>query len=138
MLAAIAAKGVNELAYHRDYAASWVVRLGDGTDLSHAKAQAALDALWPLAGELFRPDPDAPSRLRLPGLDPGSTAGFRPRGFRRGPGHGPGHGGPDRPEAAPLAPVGGRAGRDGVHTEAMGYILAELQSVARAHPDATW
>ena len=44
----------------------------------------------------------------------------------------------DRPAAAPLAPVGGRAGRDGVHTEAMGYILAELQSVARAHPDATW
>src|SRR5579864_6275592 len=59
VLAAIAAKGVNELAYHRDYAAGWVVRLGDGTDLSHAKAQAALDALWPLAGELFLPDPDA-------------------------------------------------------------------------------
>ena len=59
VLAAIAAKGVNELAYHRDYAASWVVRLGDGTPLSHAKAQAALDTLWPLMGELFRPDPDA-------------------------------------------------------------------------------
>ncbi len=59
VLAAIAAKGVNELAYHRDYAASWVVRLGDGTPLSHTKSQAALDALWPLMGELFRPDPDA-------------------------------------------------------------------------------
>ena len=44
----------------------------------------------------------------------------------------------DRPDAAPLAAVGGRAGRDGVHTEALGYVLAELQSVARAHPDATW
>jgi ring-1,2-phenylacetyl-CoA epoxidase subunit PaaC len=44
----------------------------------------------------------------------------------------------DRPAAPPLAPVGGRTGRDGVHTEAMGYIHAELQSVARAHPDATW
>ncbi len=63
VLAAIAAKGVNELAYHRDYAASWVVRLGDGTPLSHAKTQAALDTLWPLLGELFRPDPDA---LALP------------------------------------------------------------------------
>jgi ring-1,2-phenylacetyl-CoA epoxidase subunit PaaC len=125
VLAAIAAKGVNELAYHRDYAASWVVRLGDGTALSHAKTQAALDTLWPLAGELFRPDPDA-----LAAVDPGAfdavldtvlaTAGL------------------DRPTAAPLAPVGGRAGRDGVHTEAMGYILAELQSLARAHPDATW
>jgi ring-1,2-phenylacetyl-CoA epoxidase subunit PaaC len=125
VLAAIAAKGVNELAYHRDYAASWVVRLGDGTALSHAKTGAALEALWPLTGELFRPDPDA-----LGGVGPGAfdavldtvlaTAGL------------------DRPAAAPLALVGGRGGRDGVHTEAMGYILAELQSVARAHPDATW
>jgi ring-1,2-phenylacetyl-CoA epoxidase subunit PaaC len=125
VLAAIAAKGVNELAYHRDYAASWVVRLGDGTPLSHAKTQAALDALWPLLGELFRPGPDA-----LGTVDPGAfdavidtvlaTAGL------------------DRPAAAPLAAVGGRAGRDGVHTEAMGYILAELQSVARAYPGATW
>jgi ring-1,2-phenylacetyl-CoA epoxidase subunit PaaC len=125
VLAAIAAKGVNELAYHRDYAARWVVRLGDGTALSHAKTQAALDALWPLVGELFRPDPDA-----LATVDPAefdavidtvlATAGL------------------DRPTAAALAAVGGRAGRDGVHTEAMGYILAELQSVARAHPYATW
>ena len=44
----------------------------------------------------------------------------------------------DRPTSAPLAAVAGKTGRDGVHTEAMGYILAELQSVARAHPDATW
>jgi len=125
VLAAIAAKGVNELAYHRDYAARWVIRLGDGTPVSHAKTQAALDALWPLLGELFRPDPDA-----LAGVDPGAfdvvvdavlaTAGL------------------DRPASTPLTLVGGRAGRDGVHTEAMGYILAELQSVARAHPDATW
>jgi len=125
VLAAIAAKGVNELAYHRDYAARWVIRLGDGTPVSHAKTQAALGALWPRLGELFRSDPDA-----LTAADPGAfdavvdtvlaTAGL------------------DRPAATPLALVGGRAGRDGVHTEAMGYILAELQSVARAHPDATW
>jgi ring-1,2-phenylacetyl-CoA epoxidase subunit PaaC len=44
----------------------------------------------------------------------------------------------DRPDAAPLAAVAGKTGRDGVHTEALGYVLAELQSVARAHPDATW
>jgi ring-1,2-phenylacetyl-CoA epoxidase subunit PaaC len=140
VLAAIAAKGVNELAYHRDYAASWVVRLGDGTPLSHAKTQAALDTLWPLVGELFRPDPDALAT---------APVGTGPHGT--GP-HGTGDRGAfdavldtvlataglDRPTAAPLAAVGGRAGRDGVHTEAMGYILAELQSVARAHPDATW
>ena len=44
----------------------------------------------------------------------------------------------DRPDAKPLAGVSGRTGRDGVHTEAMGFVLAELQSLARAHPDATW
>jgi ring-1,2-phenylacetyl-CoA epoxidase subunit PaaC len=131
VLAAIAAKGVNELAYHRDYAAGWVVRLGDGTALSHEKTQAALDALWPLVGELFRPDPDA--LAVVPG-GVGEQAAFdavldtvlAAAGL-------------DRPAAvAPLASISWRTGRDGVHTEAMGYILAELQSVARAYPDATW
>jgi ring-1,2-phenylacetyl-CoA epoxidase subunit PaaC len=125
VLAAIAAKGVNELAYHRDYAASWVIRLGDGTPLSHAKAQAALDALWPLLGELFRPDPDALGRTDSGAVDAVLNTVLATAGL-------------DRPTAAALAPVGGKTGRDGVHTEAMGYILAELQSVARAHPDATW
>jgi ring-1,2-phenylacetyl-CoA epoxidase subunit PaaC len=125
VLAAIAAKGVNELAYHRDYAASWAVRLGDGTDLSHAKTQAALVTLWPLLGELFRPDPDA-----LAAADPGAFDAVFDTVFATA--------GLARPTAATLAQVGGRAGRDGVHTEAMGYILAELQSVARAYPDATW
>jgi ring-1,2-phenylacetyl-CoA epoxidase subunit PaaC len=124
VLAAIAAKGVNELAYHRDYAASWVVRLGDGTALSHAKTQAALDALWPLLGELFRPDPDALATVEVGKFDAVldtvlATAGCAPPG--------------GRPPAPPDT-----SGRDGVHTEAMGYILAELQSLARAHPDATW
>jgi ring-1,2-phenylacetyl-CoA epoxidase subunit PaaC len=125
VLAAIAAKGVNELAYHRDYAASWVVRLGDGTPLSHAKAQAALDTLWPLMSELFRPDPDA-----LGSAGPGAFDAVLDTVLAKG--------GLDRPKSHPLAPVGGKTGRDGVHTEAMGYILAELQSVARAHPEATW
>jgi ring-1,2-phenylacetyl-CoA epoxidase subunit PaaC len=125
VLAAIAAKGVNELTYHRDYAAQWVVRLGDGTDLSRDRMQHGLRAVWPLAGELFCPEDDA-----LATVNPGvvdavidtvlATAGL------------------DRPDVRPLAAVGGRAGRDGVHTEAMSYLLAELQSVARAYPDATW
>jgi ring-1,2-phenylacetyl-CoA epoxidase subunit PaaC len=125
VLAAIAAKGVNELAYHRDYAASWVIRLGDGTPLSHSKAQAALDTLWPLLGELFRPDPDALATVDRSGVDAVFDTVLATAGLQR-------------PAAASLAPVGGRTGRDGVHTEAMGYILAELQSGARAHPDATW
>jgi ring-1,2-phenylacetyl-CoA epoxidase subunit PaaC len=115
VLAAITAKAVKELTYHRDYAAAWVIRLGDGTDYSHAKAQAALDALWPLAGEL---DLDADAAAYLDAVIAEATLA--------------------RPSAPPLAPVAGKTGRDGTHTEAMGYILAELQSVARANPDATW
>jgi ring-1,2-phenylacetyl-CoA epoxidase subunit PaaC len=133
VLAAIAAKGVPELTYHRDYAAGWAIRLGDGTELSHAKMQAALVTVWPLAGELFTPHP---VEVALTGvaadvreikhevataLDTVLAAATL-----------------DRPEDQPLAGLGGRAGRDGVHTEALGYVLAELQSVARAHPGATW
>ena len=135
VLAAIAAKGVNELAYHRDYAAQWVVRLGDGTALSHARMERGLAAIWPLTSELFRPDPDAAALG--PGLGP-DFAAVEPGVFDGVIATVLAAAGLDRPPAAPLALVGGRAGRDGVHTEAMGYILAELQSVARAYPDATW
>ncbi|HEX2819999.1 MAG TPA: 1,2-phenylacetyl-CoA epoxidase subunit PaaC [Streptosporangiaceae bacterium] len=133
VLAAIAAKGVKEITYHRDYAAQWVIHLGDGTPLSHGKMQAALGTIWPLVDELFRADRVVAA---LPGIaaDPQTlraevdavldtvlaTATL------------------DRPDRAPMAAVAGQTGRDGVHTEAFGYILAELQSVARAHPDATW
>jgi ring-1,2-phenylacetyl-CoA epoxidase subunit PaaC len=133
VLAAIAGRAVNELAYHRDYAAQWVVRLGDGTDVSRDRVREALAVVWPLVDELFARHP-AEQALGGVAADPAavraeadlvldtvlSTAGL------------------DRPSAAPLGRVSGRAGRDGVHTEDLGYVLAELQSVARAHPDATW
>jgi ring-1,2-phenylacetyl-CoA epoxidase subunit PaaC len=133
VLAAIAAKSARELAYHRDYAAQWVVRLGDGTPLSHRKMQAALDAIWPLAGELFEPDPVT---ARLPGVavDPADLRGEVDDVL----GTVLAAATLDRPQAAPLARVAGKSGRDGVHTEPFGYLLAELQSLARAHPDATW
>jgi ring-1,2-phenylacetyl-CoA epoxidase subunit PaaC len=135
VLAAIAAKGVKEVTYHRDYAARWTVRLGDGTELSHERMRAGLDAVWPLAGELFVPHE---IELRLAeagaGVDPAalraefedvlaqvvSAATLRV------------------PDAAGLTGASARAGRDGVHTESMGPLLAELQSVARAHPEGTW
>ncbi len=125
VLAAIAAKGAKELTYHRDYAAQWVIRLGDGTPLSHERMQTALAALWPLVGELFRPDPDALARVEPAAVDAVLDTVLATAGL-------------DRPDTSPLAGVSGRTGRDGVHTEAMGYVLAELQSLARAHPDATW
>jgi len=133
VLAAIAGRAVNELAYHRDYAAQWVVRLGDGTDVSRHRVRQALAVVWPLVGELFAPHP-VEQALGGVAADPAavraevdlvldtvlSAAGL------------------DRPSAAALGRVSGQAGRDGVHTEDLGYVLAELQSVARAHPDATW
>jgi ring-1,2-phenylacetyl-CoA epoxidase subunit PaaC len=125
VLAAIAAKGVNELTYHRDYAAQWVVRLGDGTDLSHDRMQHALEALWPLAGELFLVDPGALASADASAVGAVLDSVFAVAGL-------------SLPVVSPLAAVAGGTGRDGVHTEGMGYILAELQSVARAYPDATW
>jgi ring-1,2-phenylacetyl-CoA epoxidase subunit PaaC len=127
VLAAIADKGVKEVTYHRDYAAQWLVRLGDGTPLSHSRMQEGLDAVWPYVGELFRTHPvefvDAAS-LR-PEFDAVLDQALAAATLVR-------------PASGELAGVSGRTGRDGVHTESFGYLLAELQSVARAMPDARW
>jgi ring-1,2-phenylacetyl-CoA epoxidase subunit PaaC len=133
VLSAVAGKGVKELAYHRDHAAHWTVRLGDGTDVSHARMQAALDAVWPYVDELFR---TSEVEDRLPGVaaDPADTRAevdavldevFAAATVTRPAGRGAGT-------------VGGRGGRQGLHTEAMGHVLAEMQSLARQHPGATW
>ncbi|QYN25666.1 1,2-phenylacetyl-CoA epoxidase subunit PaaC [Amycolatopsis sp. DSM 110486] len=127
VLAAIAAKGVKELAYHRDYAAQWVVRLGDGTSLSHERMREGLDAVWPYVDELFKTHPlelvDA--ALLRPEFDVVLDQVLAAATL-------------ERPTVGAVAGVSGRTGRDGVHTEQMGFLLAQLQSVARAMPDATW
>jgi ring-1,2-phenylacetyl-CoA epoxidase subunit PaaC len=135
VLAAIAAKGIKELTYHRDYAAQWAVRLGDGTEYSHERMQAGLDVVWPYVEELFAShDVERHLAGQGVGVDPAtaregfvavieqvcSAATLRV------------------PRVDPRAGVSGRTGRHGVHTEAMGYLLAELQSVTRAHPEAKW
>ncbi len=112
VLAAIAAKGVNELAYHREYAAGWVVRLGDGTPLSHDRMQAAVDALWPLLGELEQP-PECSAVW-----DQVLTAAT----LRR---------------PADVAYTG-PYGRDGDHTAALTELLDEMQGVARSLPGGVW
>lgn len=146
VLAAVADKGVKEVTYHRDYAAQWTVRLGDGTSYSHERMQAGLDVVWPYVDELFVPH-DVERRLSVAAGDSSVVQGqpmvaVDPSTVR------------DefddvlaqvlnaatlqRPDVAPRPGVAGRYGRHGVHTETMGYILAEMQSLARAHPDATW
>jgi ring-1,2-phenylacetyl-CoA epoxidase subunit PaaC len=133
VLAAVAAAGVKEITYHRDYAAQWTIRLGDGTDYSRERMEAGLAAVAPLVAELFVPSA-VEERLTGVAID---TADLRPE-FDAVIDQVLTEAGLDWPEAAGLAGVSGRAGRDGVHTEAMGYLLAELQSVARAMPGATW
>ncbi|MFL1375994.1 MULTISPECIES: 1,2-phenylacetyl-CoA epoxidase subunit PaaC [unclassified Nocardiopsis] len=132
VIAAIAAKGVNELAYHREYAVSWALRLGDGTDYSHERLAEAVADVWPLTGELFAAHP---VETRLAGLN----AAVDPVTVR------------DEvhavltqvlteatlPAPAPF-PEGAVAGREGRHTPELAPLLDELQKVAREHPEATW
>jgi ring-1,2-phenylacetyl-CoA epoxidase subunit PaaC len=115
-LAEIAAKTVKESSYHLDHATRWTLRLGDGTSLSHQRMQAAVDEVWPYTSELFE---DAPG-LRDTWL---STVDSVLAGATL-----------TRPEDG-WKPTGGRQGR---HTEALSYLLAEMQVLHRAHPGARW
>lgn len=130
-LAAIAGKAVKEARYHHEHAADWVVRLGDGTDESHRRMQAALERLWPYAAELFDDDAvDAAAEASGLGVQPSSLREAWQRDI-----------------AAVLAAATLAApattpflshGKRGVHTEHMGYVLAEMQHLQRAYPGGTW
>ena len=134
-IAAVAARGVKEVAYHRDYAARWTLRLGDGTAESHRRMTAALTAVWPYREELFRCS-DVERRLTDAGIavDPGriraEVDAVLDEVLARA--------GLDRPTVAATGTVRGRGGRQGLHTEHLGHVLVELQSVARQHRGATW
>ena len=122
-LSAIAGKAVKEVTYHLDHASRWVVRLGDGTEESHRRMQAALDAEWPYLDELFRPVDGAvvaPESLRAAVLVKVEAV--------------LGEATLTVPQVAPAR--GG--GRQGLHTEELGYLLAEMQHLHRSHPGATW
>lgn len=130
VLAAIAAKGVKELTYHRDYAAQWTVRLGDGTELSHERMQAGLDDAWPYVEELFTTHPVEATVGVDPALVRGEFDDVLAQVFSAAK--------LTCPEHPAIAGVAGRTGRDGVHTGQLSLLLAEMQSVARAHPEGTW
>jgi ring-1,2-phenylacetyl-CoA epoxidase subunit PaaC len=119
ILAAVAAKGVKELAYHRLYAAEWAVRLGDGTEESHRRMQTGIAQVAPYLGELFATEPG------LPQLRDQVEAVLRQVTDAAG-------------LVLPVTAALPGAGRDGQHTEHLAPLLAELQSVARADPAATW
>jgi ring-1,2-phenylacetyl-CoA epoxidase subunit PaaC len=131
-LAAVAAKATKEVAYHRDHATQWVLRLGDGTPESHTRMQAGLDTVWPYIDELFEAD-DLTTRLVRDDIAVDVTA-LRPAWQSYVDGV--------LADATLTTPVLHRSpaagGRRGVHTEAMGYLLAEMQYLVRSHPGASW
>ncbi len=135
VLAAVAGKGVKELAYHRDYAARWTLRLGDGTAESKRRMQSALDTVWPYLEELFRTS-EVERRLAAAdvAVDPASTReevdAVLDEVITRAT--------LTRPTRPGIGTIGGRSGRQGLHTEHLGHLLAEMQSLARQHPGARW
>ena len=107
----VAEKAIKENAYHRRHSTAWVLRLGDGTDESHRRMQTALDDLWPYRGEIASDgwyDAVTPVLTEATLTVPARDAWTQ------------------------------RSSADGWHTEHLGYLLAEMQSLARAHPGASW
>ncbi|MDF2092821.1 phenylacetate-CoA oxygenase subunit PaaC [Knoellia sp. 3-2P3] len=132
VLAGVAEKALKEVTYHRDHATQWVLRLGDGTDESHQRMQAGLESVAPYVAELFDDDETAraaadtgvgvlPSTLheactaRIAAVVAQATLEL-----------------PETPRWR------SRGGRDGIHSRPMGYLLAEMQHIARSHPGASW
>jgi len=131
-LAAFAARVAKEAAYHTRHSREWMLRLGDGTEESNRRTQAAIDELWRFTGELFEADETVrrlqergiavdPAALRAPWRDH-VVATFREAGLK---------------EPSETPPIRAE-GRRGLHGEALGRMLSEMQSVARAFPGASW
>ena len=130
-LAAIAAKAEKESAYHLRHAGEWLIRLGDGTDESHRRAQAALEELWPYAGEMFERDAiDEALIAQGVAADPAPLG----REWQRRVDSVLAAATLTKP-AATWMQSGGRSGR---HSEHLGHLLAEMQFLQRAYPGATW
>jgi ring-1,2-phenylacetyl-CoA epoxidase subunit PaaC len=130
-LAAIAAKSEKESAYHVRHSSEWMVRLGDGTEESHVRAQLAIDDLWAFTGEMF--EADAGERALVDAGIAADPAILHPRWV-------------DTvssvvSEATLELPKSGwmqQGGRSGRHSEHLGHLLSELQSLQRTFPGATW
>ncbi|MSP65326.1 MAG: phenylacetate-CoA oxygenase subunit PaaI [Flavobacteriaceae bacterium] len=130
-LAAIARKALKETTYHAQHSAEWIVRMGDGTDESHRRISSALLRIWPFTGEFFLPaevdrlaaarglGPDVQS-LREPWLELVREVIAKAQ------------------LSLPVMPQKLLRGKSGIHSESLGFLLAEMQSLPRAYPDAQW
>lgn len=130
-LAAIAKKGIKEVSYHKRFSIDWVKRLGDGTPQSNAKMQEAIDDLWRFTDELFYM---TQAEIQMAKEDVGvDVSQFRSKYYEMVS--------EVLKEAALSVPESKyftKGGKEGVHTEHMGYILAELQYMQRTYPNMTW
>jgi ring-1,2-phenylacetyl-CoA epoxidase subunit PaaC len=116
VLAGIAQKALLESRYHFRHSSTWVIRLGQGTEESHRRMQNGMDAMWRFVDEMFDSEP----RLR-PGFDARIDPVLTEAGLVK-----------------PSDPFQRRGGRTGIHTEHLGHLLAEMQSVARSYPGVSW
>lgn len=131
VLAGIACKAIKEARYHHRHSAGWVVRLGEGTDESHARMQTAIDRLWPHVAEMFVATPSDTEMVAAGiGIDPSSLA----PAWEADIGATLAEAGLATPRVAPTM----QAGRLGLHGEHLGHILTEMQWLARSMPGARW
>jgi ring-1,2-phenylacetyl-CoA epoxidase subunit PaaC len=130
-LAAIAAKALKETRYHLSYSSGWVVRLGDGNEESHARMQRALDALWPYTNELFEADEldreMIAARVAPPVAAMAAAWSLRIDAVLA-----------DATLARPVVASFRWYGKQGRHSEHLGYLLAEMQHLPRIHTGANW
>ena len=130
-LAGIAAKAVKEVDYHRDHSTQWVLRLALGTDESRQRMIRAFKVIWPYVDELFRDD-ELTSRLSAAGAAP------QPSSLREDFDRLTGEVLAETELDVPQVPAARGGGRQGKHSEHLGYLLAEMQVLAREHPGASW
>lgn len=130
-LGGIAAKALKETRYHYRFSRGWLIRLGDGTEESHRRVQESVDVLWRFTEELFAAD-EVDERLAATGIAPRLDA-LEPRWSARVA--------EDLQEATLTRPARAHFpwhGKRGVHTEHLGYMLAEMQYLQRTYPGAQW
>jgi ring-1,2-phenylacetyl-CoA epoxidase subunit PaaC len=127
----IAAKALKEVTYHVERSDDWMIRLGDGTDESHARMQRALDTLWMYTGEMFIAD-DVDIALAEDGI------GIDPRSLQEPWVAAIGAVLDDATLARPQDANVQRGGRQGRHSEHLGHLLCDMQFLQRAYPDARW
>lgn len=130
-IAAISAKAVKEVDYHRDHSAQWVLRLALGTDESRTRITNAFKLLWPYVGEIFEDDA-LTTRLAETG------AGIEPSSLRTDFDRRTGELLAEAELAVPQVPAAPGGGRRGKHSEHLGFLLAEMQVLAREYPGASW